>query len=72
MNLLRGSPQSYLEVPYPAVLHRIVEGFLQYSKEAKRSVRRQTAGQIVGLEVNLHFLLLAELSAETSHGRSNT
>jgi hypothetical protein len=41
-------------------------------KEAERSVRRQRAWQIVALEVNLHSLLLAELSAEASHGRSNT
>jgi len=71
MNLIRRSPQSHFEVPYPAVLDSIVEGFLQYPEEAKRSVRRQGAEQIVGMEVYLHFLLLAEFPAEASHGPSN-
>jgi len=72
MNLTRRSPQLHFEVPYPTVFCRVVEGFLQNSEEAERNVRRQRAGQIVDFEVNLHLLLLAELLAETSHGRSNT
>src|SRR5438046_1774929 len=72
MNLIRCSPQSYFEVSYPTVLRGIVQGFLQYPKEGKRNVRRQRTGQIVGLEVNLRLLLLAELLAEASHCRSNT
>jgi hypothetical protein len=68
MNFTRRSPQSHFEVSNPAVFCRIVEGFLQNSEEAKRSVWRQRAWQIVALEVNLHVLLLAELFAETSDG----
>ena len=68
MNLIRRSPQFDFEVPYPAVFCRILQGFLQNSEEAKRSVWRQRAWEIVGLEVNLHLLLLAEFFAETSDG----
>ena len=50
MNLIRRSPQSHFEVPYPTVFRRIVEGFLQHSEEAQRNVRRQGAGQIVALK----------------------
>src|SRR5439155_274735 len=46
--------------------------FFRVLKEGKRNVRRQRTGQIVGLEVNLRLLLLAELLAEASHCRSNT
>jgi hypothetical protein len=49
-----------------------MEGFLQNSEEAKSGVWRHGAWQIVGLEVNLHFLLLAEFLAEASHSSSNT
>jgi hypothetical protein len=31
--------------------------------------RRQSAGQIVGSEINLHFLLLPEFLTEAAHGR---
>jgi hypothetical protein len=68
MNFARCSPQSHFEVSYPTVLCRIVERFLQNSEEAKRSVWLQMAWQIVVLEVNLHVLLRAEFSAETSDG----
>ena len=68
MNFTRRSPQAHFEVSYAAVFRRIVEGFLQNSEETKRSVWRQEAWQIVGLEVNLHVLLLAEFFAETSDG----
>ena len=63
MNHIRRSPQSYFEVPYPAVLYRIVESFLQNPEEAKRNVRWHRVWQIVGLKVNLHSLLVAEFSA---------
>ena len=66
MNLFRRSPQSHFKVPYPTVFCRIVQSLLQYSEEAKGNVRRQRDWQIVGFEVNLHFLLLAEFLAETS------
>src|SRR5438309_9820851 len=72
MNLIRRSPQSNFEVPYPTVFCGIMEGFLQNSEEAKRSVWRHRAGKIMGLEVNLQFLLLAEFLAEASHRASNT
>src|SRR5690242_1659927 len=49
-----------------------MEGFLKHSEEAERNVRRQRCRQIACLEVDLHFLLLAELSAEASYGSSNT
>jgi hypothetical protein len=52
MNLIRRSPQSYFDVPYPTVFYRIVEGLLHDAEEAKRNVRRQRAGQIVASEVN--------------------
>ena len=35
MNLIRCSPQSHFEVPYSTVFGRIVQSFLQHSKEAK-------------------------------------
>jgi hypothetical protein len=60
INLIRRSPQSHFEVPYPTVFCRIVEGILQDSEEAKRNVRRQRAGQVVVFEFNLHLLLLGE------------
>ena len=72
MNLIRRSPQAHFEVPYSAVFHRIVEGFLQNSEEAQRRVRLQRAGQIMAGKVNVHFLLLSEFFAEASHGASNT
>jgi hypothetical protein len=43
MNLIRRSPQSHFDVLCPTVFYRIVEGLLQHSEEAKRSVRRQGA-----------------------------
>ncbi len=70
MNLPLRSPQAYFEVSYATVFRRIVEGFLQNSEEAKRDIRRQRAGQIVGFEVNLHLLLLPKFLAEASHGGS--
>ena len=72
MNLIRRSPQFNFEVAYPTVFCRVMQGFLQNSEEAKRNVRRQRDWQIVDFAVNLHFLLLAEFSAEASHGRSDT
>ena len=72
MNLTGRSPQSHFEVPYSTVFRGIVQGFLQNSEEAKRDVRRQRAWQIVGCEVNFHFLLLAEFSAEACDGRNKT
>jgi hypothetical protein len=69
MNLIRRSPQSHFDVLYATVFCRIVEGFLQNSEEAKRSVRRERAGQIVDLEVNLHVLLLAKFFAEAEVAR---
>jgi anaerobic selenocysteine-containing dehydrogenase len=57
---------------YTTVFYRIVQRFLQNSKEAKSAVWLHRAWQIIGLEVNLHFLLLAELLAEASHGRNKT
>jgi len=44
-----------------------VKGLLQNSEKAKRNVWRQTAPQIVCVNVNLHILLFAELPAEASH-----
>jgi hypothetical protein len=55
INLTGGSPQPHLEVPNPTAFGRIVKGFLQNSEEAKRNGRRQSAGQIVGSEINFHF-----------------
>jgi hypothetical protein len=72
MNLARRSPQLHSEVPHPAVLHGIVEGLLQNPKDTKRDVRRQGAWQIVGFKVDLHSLLLAELSAEAPGSSGNT
>jgi hypothetical protein len=54
------------------MLRGIVEGFLQNPIEAKRNVRRQGAGQIMGLEIDFHSLLLAEFFAEASHSGGNT
>src|SRR6266550_4411835 len=48
MNLIRRSRQLHLDVPNPTVFRRIVEGFLENSEKAKRNVRRQRTGQIVG------------------------
>lgn len=68
MNFIRRSRQLHLDVPNPNVFRRIVEGFLENSEKAKRNVRRQRTGQIVGSEVNLSVLLLGEFLAEASHG----
>ena len=43
MNLIRCSLQLHIELPDPAVFHRIVQGFLKYTKEAKGNVRRYEA-----------------------------
>jgi len=64
MNVTGGSPQSHFEVPNPTVFGRIVKGFLQNSEEGKENVGGRGAGQIVGSEINLHFLLLPEFLTE--------
>jgi hypothetical protein len=67
MNFVFRFPQSHCDVPYPTMFCRIVKGFLQNSKEAKRNIRRQRARHILGLKINFHVLLLTEFFAETSH-----
>jgi hypothetical protein len=47
-----------------AVFDGIAEGFLQNSKEAKRNAGRQSGRQVVGSEINLHFLLRLEFLTE--------
>ena len=64
MNLAGRSPQSHFEVANATVFGGIAEGFLQNPEEAKRNVGRQNGRQIVGLEINLHFLLRLEFVAE--------
>jgi hypothetical protein len=64
MNLTGRSPQSHFEVANATMFGGIAEGFLQNSEKAKRNVGRQSSRQIVGSEINLHFLLLLEFVTE--------
>jgi hypothetical protein len=52
------------------MFRRIMQSFLQDSKETKRSIGGQKDRNIIRVEVNLYFLLLAEFSAKASHRRS--
>ena len=44
MNLLRGSVQLHIELPHPAVFHRVMQSFLKYAEETEGNVRRYGAG----------------------------
>ena len=72
MDLVRCSPQSHLEVPHSTVLCRVMQSFLQHSKKAEGNLGGQGSWQILCLEINLHFLLLAEFLAEAPQRRSET
>jgi hypothetical protein len=68
--LLQAFPQAHFEVSSPTMFRRIMQSFLQDSKETKRSIGGQKDRNIIRVEVNLYFLLLAEFSAKASHRRS--
>jgi hypothetical protein len=57
LNLRRGPFEFHREVPYAAVLNRILQGFLQDSEQAKRNFPGNAAGHARVGEINLHLLL---------------
>jgi hypothetical protein len=71
MNLLHSSPQMRIELLHPAMFHRIVQGLLQHTEEAKGNVWRYVVGQVVAPVVDLHLPPLAELFTETFHHPRN-
>ncbi len=66
-----GSAKMHIEMPDLAVSHRVVEGFLEDPEETERHVRRDTARNVLGAEINLGAFLPRELFTETPHGGHN-
>ena len=66
-----GSAKMHIEMPDPAVSHRVVQGFLEDPEETERHVRRYTARNVLVAEINLDAFLPRELSTETPHCGDN-
>ena len=62
------SEKMHIEMPDPAMSHRVVQGFLEDPEEAERHVRRYIARNVLGAEINLGPVLARELFTETPHG----
>ena len=57
-----GSAKMHIEMPDPAVSHRVVQGFLEDPEETERHVRRYTLRNVLEAEINLDMFLPRELS----------
>src|SRR6516164_5465476 len=68
VNFSRCSPQSHVEALDPAVLRRIVQCFLQNSKEVERDLRRQTTRHVMVFKQDFEIPLLAEFITPAPNG----
>ena len=66
-----GSAKMHIEMPDPAVSHRVVQGFLEDPEETERHVRRDTPRNVLVAEINLDVFLPRELLTETPHRGHN-
>ena len=62
-----GSAKMHIEMPDLAVSHRVLQGFLEDPEKTERHVRRYTARNVLGSEINLEAFLPGELATETAH-----
>jgi hypothetical protein len=70
-NHIRSIAQLYIEVPHTAVLHGILQSFLQDAEEAEGNLLRKCAWDLIMSKDDLDILLVRELFAECTHGTSN-
>src|SRR4029450_3162511 len=71
MDGVPGSAKIDIEMPDPAVSHRVVQGFLEDPEETERHVGRYAPRNVLVAEINLDGVLPRELPAETSYGGHN-
>src|SRR4029077_19189865 len=67
MNGVSSSTKMHIEMPDPAVSHRVVQRFLEDPEETERHLRRYTLRHVLAAEINLDVFLPRELPTETPH-----
>ena len=66
------STKMHIEMPGPAVSHRVVHGLLQDAEQAQRKVRRDISRDVLAAEIDLGAFLTRELVAEAAHCRHHS
>jgi hypothetical protein len=62
-----GSAKMHIEMPDPAVSHRVVQSFLEDPEQTERHVGRYPGRNVLVAEINLGAFLTREFSTETPH-----
>jgi hypothetical protein len=67
MDGVAGSAKMDIELPDPAVPHRVMQRFLEYPEETERHVGRYAPRNVLMAEINLDVFLPRKLPRETLH-----